>query len=63
MLVQLNSSIRAGPPDRALGAKAEDIDKVLGLELGADDYLAKPFSVRELEARIKAVGRLVGNHS
>ncbi len=40
-----------------LTAKAEDIDKVLGLELGADDYVAKPFSVRELEARIKAVSR------
>ncbi len=40
-----------------LTAKAEDIDKVLGLELGADDYVAKPFSVRELEARIKAVLR------
>lgn len=40
-----------------LTAKAEEIDKVLGLELGADDYLAKPFSVRELMARIKAVMR------
>ncbi|HHW25846.1 MAG TPA: response regulator transcription factor [Firmicutes bacterium] len=44
-----------------LTAKAEDIDKVLGLELGADDYLAKPFSVRELEARIKAVARRAGS--
>lgn len=44
-----------------LTAKAEDIDKVLGLELGADDYVAKPFSVRELEARIKAVGRRAGS--
>ena len=35
----------------------EEIDKVLGLELGADDYIAKPFSVRELMARIKAVLR------
>lgn len=40
-----------------LTAKAEEIDKVLGLELGADDYLSKPFSVRELMARIKAVLR------
>ena len=37
-----------------LTAKAEEIDKILGLELGADDYVTKPFSVRELIARIKA---------
>lgn len=37
-----------------LTAKGEEIDKVLGLELGADDYVTKPFSVRELLARIKA---------
>jgi DNA-binding response OmpR family regulator len=42
-----------------LTARAEDIDKVLGLEMGADDYVAKPFSIRELEARIKAVARRV----
>lgn len=35
-------------------AKAEEVDKVLGLEFGADDYITKPFSVRELTARIKA---------
>jgi two-component system alkaline phosphatase synthesis response regulator PhoP len=40
-----------------LTAKSEEIDKVLGLELGADDYMVKPFSVRELLARIKAVLR------
>ena len=40
-----------------LTAKAEEIDKVLGLELGADDYLGKPFSIRELLARVKAVLR------
>ena len=40
-----------------LTAKGEEIDKVLGLELGADDYITKPFSLRELLARIKAVMR------
>ena len=37
-----------------LTARDEEIDKILGLELGADDYITKPFSVRELMARIKA---------
>jgi len=40
-----------------LTARGEEIDKVLGLELGADDYVTKPFSVRELLARIKAIIR------
>ncbi len=40
-----------------LTAKSEEIDKVLGLEFGADDYITKPFSLRELLARIKAVLR------
>lgn len=40
-----------------LTAKGEEIDKVVGLELGADDYITKPFSVRELLARIKAILR------
>ena len=35
-------------------AKSEEIDKIIGLELGADDYVTKPFSVRELVARVKA---------
>ena len=37
-----------------LSAKGEEIDKILGLEIGADDYMSKPFSVRELIARVKA---------
>lgn len=37
-----------------LSARDEEIDKILGLELGADDYVTKPFSVRELMARVKA---------
>ena len=40
-----------------LTAKGEEIDKIVGLELGADDYITKPFSVRELLARIKAILR------
>ncbi len=40
-----------------LSAKGEDIDRVIGLELGADDYMAKPFNPRELEARIRALLR------
>jgi DNA-binding response OmpR family regulator len=44
-------------PILMLTAKSEELDKVLGLELGADDYLTKPFSVRELTARIKALFR------
>ncbi len=44
-------------PILMLTAKSEEFDKVLGLELGADDYLTKPFSVRELTARIKALFR------
>ncbi|MEQ9166882.1 MAG: response regulator transcription factor [Fulvivirga sp.] len=43
-----------------LTARGEEIDKVLGLELGADDYMTKPFSVRELLARIKANLRRTG---
>ena len=41
-------------PILMLTAKDEEIDKILGLELGADDYVTKPFSVRELMARVKA---------
>ena len=52
--------LRAGDNDIPiimLTAKGDEVDKVLGLELGADDYLSKPFSPRELAARIKAVMR------
>lgn len=48
--VRLHSSV----PIIMLTAKSEEIDKVLGLELGADDYITKPFSVREVMARVKA---------
>jgi DNA-binding response OmpR family regulator len=40
-----------------ISAKSEEVDKVLGLELGADDYILKPFGVREVVARIRAVTR------
>ena len=43
-----------------LTARNEDIDKILGLELGADDYMTKPFNTRELLARIKAILRRTG---
>ncbi|AZT89993.1 response regulator transcription factor [Caldicellulosiruptor changbaiensis] len=43
-----------------LSAKGEEFDKVLGLELGSDDYISKPFSLLELEARIKKILRRVG---
>ncbi len=44
-----------------LTAKTEDMDKILGLEYGADDYLTKPFNILELKARIKAILRRVTN--
>jgi len=43
-----------------LTAKAEEIDRVVGLEMGADDYVVKPFSMKELIARVRAVLRRVG---
>ncbi len=48
-------------PILMLTAKSEEFDKVLGLELGADDYLTKPFSIRELIARIKSIIRRVNS--
>jgi len=46
-----------------LSARGEDIEKIIGLEVGADDYLAKPFNPRELLARIRAVLRRPANNS
>jgi DNA-binding response OmpR family regulator len=48
---------RSSVPIIMLTARADEIDKVLGLELGADDYITKPFSVREFRSRVKAVLR------
>lgn len=56
--VRSNVEIR-NTPIIMLTAKSEELDKILGLELGADDYITKPFSVRELLARVKAVLRRV----
>ena len=47
-------------PVLMLSARGEELDRVLGLELGADDYLTKPFSPRELAARVKALLRRAG---
>jgi DNA-binding response OmpR family regulator len=51
---------RTSVPIIMLTAKAEEIDKVLGLELGADDYITKPFSMREFRSRVKATLRRAG---
>jgi DNA-binding response OmpR family regulator len=48
---------RSAVPIIMLTAKSEEIDKVLGLELGADDYITKPFSMREFRSRVKAALR------
>lgn len=50
------------PPILMLSAKGEDLDRIIGLEMGADDYLAKPFNTRELLARIKAILRRQPQH-
>lgn len=47
----------ANMPVIMITAKGDEVDRILGLELGADDYITKPFSVRELVARVKAVLR------
>ncbi len=45
-----------------LTAKGEDMDKILGLEYGADDYITKPFNILEVKARIKAIMRRAGSN-
>ena len=52
-----NNPDTAGLPVIMLTAKGEEVDKIVGLEIGADDYITKPFSPRELVARVKAVLR------
>lgn len=53
---------RVMTPILMLTAKSQEVDKVLGLELGADDFVTKPFSSRELLARIKAILRRASEH-
>ena len=48
---------RSNVPIMMLTARGEEVDRVLGLEIGADDYMSKPFSLRELEARVRALLR------
>lgn len=50
-------------PVLMLSAKGDEIDRVVGLEIGADDYITKPFAMRELVARVRAVVRRVGMDS
>ena len=54
---------KQGPPILMLTAKSDEIDRVVGLEMGADDYLVKPFGPRELLARIRAVLRRVAEQA
>ena len=50
-------------PILMLTAKGEELDRVVGLEMGADDYLTKPFSMRELMARVRALLRRSGGRA
>ena len=52
---------KSSVPIIMITAKGDTFDKVLGLELGADDYIVKPFDTKEVIARIKAIARRVGN--
>ena len=54
------TSAEAGPPIIMLSAMGEDTDRIVGLELGADDYLAKPCNPRELLARVRAASSRAG---
>lgn len=57
--VRLTSNV----PIMMLTARGEEVDRVLGLEIGADDYLTKPFSLREFQARVRALLRRGGNNT
>ncbi|TDB80424.1 response regulator transcription factor [Micromonospora sp. KC721] len=51
---------RSGVPIIVISARSEEVDRVVGLEIGADDYVSKPFGIREVVARMRAVLRRVG---
>lgn len=55
--------LAAGVPIIMLTSRGDEIDRILGLEIGADDYVTKPFSPRELAARVRAVLRRTGNRN
>ena len=60
--IDVCKTIRSNPasanlPVIMVTAKGDEIDKIIGLEIGADDYITKPFSVKELVARVRAVLR------
>ena len=57
-----NSSETANIPIIMLTAKAEEIDKIIGLDMGADDYITKPFGIKELIARVRAMLRRRDNN-
>jgi len=57
-----NNSATANLPIVMLTAKAEEVDKIIGLEMGADDYITKPFSIKELIARVRAMLRRRDNN-
>jgi len=62
--LDLCKAIRANPetahlPIIMLTAKADEVDKIIGLEIGADDYMTKPFSVKELMARVRSIFRRI----
>ena len=63
--LEVCQSIRgfSATPIIMLTAKSEDMDKIMGLEYGADDYITKPFNILELKARIKAILRRAGKKS
>jgi DNA-binding response OmpR family regulator len=54
---------KSSTPVLMLTARGDDLDRILGLEMGADDYLPKPFNTRELSARIRAILRRANSHT
>ncbi|MDJ0711581.1 MAG: response regulator transcription factor [Woeseiaceae bacterium] len=61
--LRTDSSLGSSPPVLMLTARGDEVDRIIGLETGADDYLAKPCSLRELAARIRAILRRTNGDS